>query len=294
MKKFKHWGLKMKLAYKFYKFQFFRYLVILLILLNSFAYGETLFFGVSLFDVKYGPVFRYSFKFWNFESDFYLPMNVALNRGFIKLDFDSDSAIEKFHFQDGVYKVTYDNINSIPFSTFANPASKSWSATWLEAGFYGEFLIYKSHYFSLIGNGEKINIAVKLPFLPFFSALFLERDSNKIYAGLGTDLMNGIYIFAGQKNGIGVNYIFDGPNNSKVLIYGASYLDYDNFFDLSKLETVYGFTLKTQNFEINLSNDYKDNTKPLVGMIKWKVGDVYVIGQFKGEKIRISTEFPIW
>lgn len=262
--------------------------------LSSLAFGETLFFGVSLFDIKYGPVMRYNFKFWKFESDFYLPIGISIDRGFIILDIDSKKAINRFHFEDGIYKVTYDNINSIPFSTFANPAYKTWSASWLNTGIYDDYLVYKSDYFSLIGNDKKINIALKLPFSFFSPIIFLERDVNKIYGGIGTDIEHGLFIFVGQKNGIGINYIFDGPNKSKILTYTIGYINYDGNFDLSKIEIEYGLTIKMKDFEINVLNIYREDQKNVLGTIKWKAGDVYVIGQLQGEKVCISTEFPIW
>ncbi|MFN3691950.1 MAG: hypothetical protein ACK4R7_03560 [Fervidobacterium sp.] len=266
----------------------------IILTLSSLTFGETLFFGVSLFDIKYGPVMRYNFKFWKFESDFYLPLYTSIDRGFVKFDINSNKAIERFHFEDDIYKVTYDNINTIPFSTFANPAYKTWNVSWLNTGIYDDYLFYKSDYFSLIGNGEKINIGLKLPFSFFSPIIFLEKDANKVYGGIGTGIERGLYIFVGQKNGIGINYIFDGPNKSKVLTYTTAYLDYDGNFDLFNIEIEYGLTIRMKDFEINLLNTYMENQKNVLGTIKWKAGDVYVIGQLQGEKVRISTEFPIW
>lgn len=242
---------------------------------NALLFGETLFFSVSPFDTKYGFSFRYDFKFWKFEIDFYTPVDVSFSRGFLKFELKEDNIIKHFTFDEYPYKVTYDSINDIPFTTFINPTIRTWKATWLDAGYYGDNLFYKNKYFSLIGNGNEINATFNL--LGF--DVFFERIDDNFNVGLG----KGIYIFAGEKIGVGINYV-----GKDILIYALSFLNNENEF-----KTLFGFTLKANNFEINIGTD-DINMSSLFGNIEWKVGDLYVVGRLQRQEVRLAIEFAIW
>lgn len=250
-------------------------ILVILIFNNLLLFGETLYFSVSPFDREYGFSFRYNFIFWKFNVDFYAPININISRGFAKFDLRENNIIERFIFDLYPYKVTYDSINSTPFITFINPASKIWNATWLGAGYYGENLFYKNQYLSIIGKDKQFNVT-----LSFFDLdVFVEKVGDKFNVGLG----KGIYVFLGEKSGIGINYY--GEN---ILIYAIGFLNSNN-----ELKTAFGLTVKTDNFEMNVGNNEIDFNS-IFGNIQWKVGDVYVVGRLQGKKVRLAVEFAVW
>lgn len=242
---------------------------------NALLFGETLFFSVSPFDTKYGFSFRYGFRFWKFETEFYVPVSVNTSKGFFKFDVKEDNIIKRFNFEEYPYKVTYDSINNIPFSTFVNPAIKTWNATWLGAGYYGDNLFYKDQHFSIIGNDKAVNATFYL----FGFDVFVERIDDKFNIGLGKNF----YLFTGEKTGIGLSYV-----GKDILVYALGFLNSENEF-----RTLFGFTLKANNFEINVGTD-DINTHSLFGNIEWKVGDLYVVGRLQRQEVRLAIEFAIW
>ncbi|MEN3042672.1 MAG: hypothetical protein ABDH59_05145 [Fervidobacterium sp.] len=238
-------------------------------------FGETLFFSVSPFDTEYGLSFRYNFRFWKFHVDFYTSSNIDFSKGFPKLSLKEENIIKYFSFEEYPYKVTYSNFNQLPFNTFINPAQKAWHLTWLGTGYYNDNLLYEDQHISLIGNYKALNITFSL----FDLDLFVERLEDKFNIGVGKL----IYVFTGEKTGLGINYF-----SKNILIYALVFLD-----ATSELKAQFGFTLKKDDIEINIGNEYT-NRDSIFGGLQWKVGDIYVIGRLQGQKIRLVVEFPIW
>ncbi|HOJ94942.1 MAG TPA: hypothetical protein PK390_06860 [Fervidobacterium nodosum] len=250
------------------------FLIVILSLLNtSFMFGETLFFNVSPFDNVYGFTLRYNFNFWKFDVRFYLPVDVKIKMGFPQIDAKFSDIIDKFHFEDYPYKVTYDFINQIPFTTFINPAQKVWYSTWLKAGYYGDKLFYIDDNFSIIGDSKNLNVSLNI----LGYTLFVEKIDNNYIFGAG----KGIYAFFGNKSGMGINYV-----KESLLIYYLLYLAD------GKINSEFGFSLKGDNFEFNIVNNI--NSPGINGSIVWKVGEIYVVGRQQGEKVCLAVEFPIW
>ncbi|MGC8820575.1 MAG: hypothetical protein ACP5KD_04515 [Fervidobacterium sp.] len=248
--------------------------VTILFLLGSLIFGETLFFSVSPFDTTYGLSLRYDFTFWKIKAEFYLPVNVQFNRGFPQFVFEPANLINEFHFSEYPYKVTYDSINDIPFTTFVNPAVKVWRSTWLGAGYYGDKLFYSSD-FSILADSKNINLSYKILRLN----IFVEKQEEDYTVGIG----NIFYVFSGSKTGVGVNYV-----SENVLVYGTIHLK-DGAFT-----SKFGLTLKGPDVEFNIVSDSIDSLDAISISIVWKVGEIYVIGRQQGQKVCLVAEFPLW
>jgi len=250
--------------------------IVLLLVMNILLIGETLYFGVSPFDATFKLSAKYDFSFWQFRTLFNIdiPLSQRFAVPHIKPDFSN--VFEYFEFISEPYKVTYTDLNKeIPFTTFVNPAQKCWYVTWLNTGYFGEGLIHKDDYLSIISSKYKVNLSFKINGLNIFA----EHSDNGFNLGFG----NGIYLFMGEKTGFGVLYNFE-----KTLIYVLVFYS-NNQFHLKN-----GFTMKDNNFEINIVNDEIDGQMNVSGRIQWKVGDMYVVGRLQGKEVRIYFEFPIW
>jgi len=129
---------------------------------TSITFGETLYFGVSPFDTTYGLIARYDFSFWKFNTKFKLDIPIDQKRGIIYINPDFSNMIDYFQFDDYPYKVTYTTFNGdIPFTTFINPASKTWHSTWVNTGYYGDYLIHQDDMLSILGNSEAVSIIIQ-------------------------------------------------------------------------------------------------------------------------------------
>jgi len=247
-----------------------------LILINVLLIGETLYFGVSPFDTTFKLNAKYDFSFWKFKTSFNIniPLSERVGIPYIKPDFSN--IFEYFEFINEPYRVTYTDLNKdIPFTTFVNPALKNWYATWTNTGYFGDGLIHKSDYFSMLSYKSNVNISFKI----WGIDLFAERTDEGFNFGLGRH----IYVFSGEKTGIGLFYSYE-----KALIYSLVFYK-NNGFQMKN-----GLVIKSDNFEINIVNDEIDGQKSVYGKIVWKVGEMYVVGRLQGKEVRIDFEFPIW
>lgn len=254
----------------------FLLLVAIILIADTFLMGETLFFGVSPFDTSFRLVGRYDFSFWKFVATFSASIKVEQKVGFVRLIPDFSDVFEYFEFRNEPYKVTYSNLNNdIPFTTFANPAKKSWNATWVNTGYFADGYIHKNDYFSILSDKTNINVTFRV----YGMDIFFENSQDGFTIGAG----NKVYLFAGDKTGVGLLL-----NDENFLIYALAFYKDGNFLTKS------GFTLKTDNFEINVLNDVIDGSNVLTGKVILKVGEMYVIGRLQGQEVRLDFEFPIW
>ncbi len=249
---------------------------VFILTINTFLMGETLFFGVSPFDTTYKLSTRYDFSFWKFKTKFKVDVELAQKQGFIKITPKFADGFEYFEFINDPYRVTYSDLNiDIPFTTFVNPAKKGWYATWVNTGYFSNGYIHKNDYFSILSDVSRIHLTFKMYGLD----IFLENSPNGITLGAG----NKTYLFIGEKTGLGV------------LLSDNSFIVYTLvFYENGSISSKFGFTLKTDNLEINLINDEIDGQKTISGKITLKVGDLYVIGRLQGKEVCLDFEFPIW
>jgi len=249
---------------------------IFILAINTFLMGETLFFGVSPFDTSYKLTARYDFSFWKFKTKLKVDVEVAQNQGFLKITPNFANAFEYFEFINEPYRVTYSELNTdIPFTTFTNPAKKSWYATWVNTGYFSNGYIHKNDYFSILSDVSHINLTLKM----YGVNIFFESSPNGTTVGAG----NKVYLFVGQKTGFGL------------LLSDNSFIMYSLvFYENGSLSSKSGFTLKTDNLEINLINDEVDGQRTITSKITFKVGELYVVGRLQGKEVRLDFEFPIW
>jgi hypothetical protein len=248
---------------------------------TSITFGETLYFGVSPFDTTYGLIARYDFSFWKFNTKFKLDIPIDQKRGIIYINPDFSNMIDYFQFDDYPYKVTYTTFNGdIPFTTFINPASKTWHSTWVNTGYYGDYLIHQDDMLSILGNSEAVSISFKTK----WADIFLERIGDGFNFGVGKN----IYAFYGTRTGIGGTFSTDN-----FLVYATGYTDSSASNTTNNAINIdFGFSVKIDNLTMNIVKDQKSGAT--IWNASWKVGDMYVTGRCKGKEIRLDFEFPIW
>lgn len=252
------------------------FVIVFILTINTILIGETLFFGVSPFDISYKLSARYDFSFWKFKTKFKFDIELSEKGGFLKITPNFANVFEYFEFINEPYKATYSDLNTeIPFTTFANPAKKSWYVTWVNTGYFSDGYVHKNDYFSILSDLSHVNLTFKI----YGVDIFFENSSNGITVGAG----NKTYLFIGEKTGLG----FLLSENS-FIIYTLV------FYENGSLSSKIGFTLKDDNLEINLINDEIDGQKTVAGKITLKVGDLYVVGRLQGKEVRLDFEFPIW
>lgn len=259
------------------------YIVIFLLTIayTSTTLGETLYFGVSPFDTTYGLIARYDFSFWKFNTKFKLDIPIDQKRGIIYINPDFSNMIDYFQFDDYPYKVTYTTFNGdIPFTTFINPASKTWHSTWVNTGYYGDYLIHQDDMLSILGNSEAVSVSFKTKWVD----IFLERVGDGFNFGVGKN----IYAFYGTRTGIGGTFSTDN-----FLVYATGYTDSSASNTTNNAINIdFGFSVKIDNLTMNIVKDQKSGAT--IWNASWKVGDMYVTGRCKGKEIRLDFEFPIW
>lgn len=236
--------------------------------------GETLFLSVSPFDASWGFVAKVRVRFWKFDIGLNGNVDVSFKSGFPQLKPNFDDLIDYFNFESQPYVVKYSVLGAnVPFTTFLNPAKKSWFASWVSTGYVDEYVFHKGEFFSVLGNGDKLNVTFDFKILE----LFLERVGSDLNIGVGKLF----YLYLGSKTGLGFFY----PQKDW-MVYVLAYLDSNSQFNL-----VCGLHLSWDKATLTLRTDEKLR---FVGDVEWKVGELNVIGRLEGEKVRLAFHFPIW
>ncbi len=236
--------------------------------------GETLFLSVSPFDTSWGILAKARVKFWKFDIGLNANVDLAFKSGFPQLKPNFDNLIEHFNFESEPYVVRYSILGvNVPFTTFLNPAKRSWYASWVNTGYVDEYVFHKGEFLSVLGNGDRLHVTLDFKVLE----TFFERDGTNLSVGVGKFL----YLYMGSKRGLGFFY----PQKDW-MVYLLAYLDSN-----LELNLAYGFYITLENVTLMFSSD-KDSG--LVGGVTWKVGDLNVTGRLEREKVRVAFNFPIW
>ncbi len=256
-------------------------ILLFLVAVSTVIFGETLFLSVSPFDIKYGLLGRHSIDFWKIEADLRLYTEFDVKKGFLLPQFNDKEYIDYFLFDNSPsYVVSYGVIHKLPFTTIEIPTKKTWNFNYRGSGFYDTSLYYISDNFGMLVNASGTHISVytlEVLGLPSFD-IFLEIVENEYgfgNIGIGKDF----YVYYGEK--IGVGYQKSLPN---LTVFAIVYTQ-----DLENIEANFGFAYKDKNFMVQL---YKSDT--IYGTLRMKWRELYVTGRIKGEKVRITFEFPIW
>ncbi|ODN30339.1 hypothetical protein [Fervidobacterium thailandense] len=247
---------------------------LLTIILAITTLGETLFLSVSPFDTSWGILAKTRIRFWKFDIGLSANVDVLFKNGFPQLKPNFDNLIDYFNFENEPYVVKYSFLGpNVPFTTFLNPAKKSWYASWVNTGYVDEYVFHKGEFFSILGNADKLNVTLDFKIFEVFA----EREVDNLNFGIGKF----VYLYFGNKTGLGLFY----PQKNW-MVYVLTYLDPD-----FQLKLAYGLYLGWENVTLALRSDEELG---FVGDVVWKVGELNVAGRLEGQKVRVAFHFPIW